>query len=312
MTKLNAAGGLVREYAYYPGIDQPHAMRRASDGAVFFYAQELPGHVAGLVARGNAVVNQYTYTPWGEPLSTTEQVPQPLRYAAREYDAETGLYYVRARYYDPQQGRFVSEDPIGLEGGLNPYAYAGSNPVMNGDPTGLWCEVRGAGTEVERLHCEDIRPGDYHTIRNYLGGAAGQSAFDMFTALGWTAWSASTCRGGFSDSQCSDIAKAQSRLTLHNDAQCRTLGVSATRRFQRGHYRYSPNETGWVGMAIPVFSRKVWIAGLAWTTYQGDLQNVIAHEEAHHRYWLKFALQLNWVDHNAGGDFIYEIGNRCG
>ncbi|MBW3656696.1 MAG: hypothetical protein KY444_11390, partial [Gemmatimonadetes bacterium] len=65
VAELDGAGGLVREYAYYPGIDQPHAMRRASDGAVFFYAQELPGHVAGLVARGNAVVNQYAYTPWG-------------------------------------------------------------------------------------------------------------------------------------------------------------------------------------------------------------------------------------------------------
>jgi len=66
-------------------------MRRASDGAVFFYAQELPGHVAGLVARGNEVVNQYTYNPRGEPLISTEQVPQPLRYAARECDAEMGL-----------------------------------------------------------------------------------------------------------------------------------------------------------------------------------------------------------------------------
>jgi len=112
-------------------------MRRAGDGAVFVYAQELPGHVAGLVARGNAVVNQYTYTPWGEPLATSEQVPQPLRYAAREYDAETGLYYVRARYYDPQQGRFVSEDPIGLPGGLNLYTYTGNDPSNFTDPLGM-------------------------------------------------------------------------------------------------------------------------------------------------------------------------------
>jgi len=82
-------------------------------------------------------VNEYAYTPWGEPIRTQEQVEQPLRYAAREYDAETGLYYVRARYYDPQQGRFVSADPIGLEGGLNLYAYAATDPVNLTDPTGL-------------------------------------------------------------------------------------------------------------------------------------------------------------------------------
>lgn len=95
--------------------------------------------VDGLVGAGSVVVNKYTYTPWGEPLSTHEQVPQPLRYAAREYDAETGLYFVRARYYDPQLGCFVSSDPIGLAGGINPYAYTGDDPVNNVDPLGL-CE----------------------------------------------------------------------------------------------------------------------------------------------------------------------------
>jgi len=135
--ELDGAGDPVREYAYYPGIDQPNAMRRASDGAVFRYTQEQPGHVSGLVGAGNVVVNKYAYTPWGEPIATQEQVEQPLRYAAREYDAETGLYFVRARYYDPQQGRFLSEDPIGVAGGLNLYAYSGSDPVNFIDPFGL-------------------------------------------------------------------------------------------------------------------------------------------------------------------------------
>ena len=130
-------------------------MRRVSDAGVFRYTQEQPGHVSGLVGAGNVVVNAYTYTPWGEPLSTQEQVPQPLRYAAREYDAETGLYFVRARYYDPQQGRFVSEDPIGLEGGMNPYAYAGNDPVDLVDPSGLRPDCGPGQVEVEVLHDTD-------------------------------------------------------------------------------------------------------------------------------------------------------------
>jgi RHS repeat-associated protein len=64
-------------------------------------------------------------------------VEQPLRYMAREFDDVSGLYYVRARWYDPAQGRFVSEDPIGLAGGINMYSYVGNSPTNFRDPSGL-------------------------------------------------------------------------------------------------------------------------------------------------------------------------------
>ena len=67
----------------------------------------------------------------------TENVQQPLRYMARELDPLTGLYYVRNRRYDPVTHRFVSEDPIGLEGGINTYAYVGNNPTNLRDPLHL-------------------------------------------------------------------------------------------------------------------------------------------------------------------------------
>jgi len=61
----------------------------------------------------------------------------PFMFTGREYDSETGLYFYRARYYDPAIGRFISEDPIGFEGGdLNLYAYVRNNPVNFSDPTG--------------------------------------------------------------------------------------------------------------------------------------------------------------------------------
>ncbi|HEV2147523.1 MAG TPA: RHS repeat-associated core domain-containing protein [Longimicrobiaceae bacterium] len=82
-----------------------------------------------------------------------KQVENPLRFTAREYDPETGLYYYRARYYDPALARFISEDPIGLEGGINPYAYAGNDPVNFTDPFGLCVGVGSTGRGVHTVAC---------------------------------------------------------------------------------------------------------------------------------------------------------------
>ncbi len=117
---MDGAGAPIREYAFYPGVDEPHSLRRGSDGAVFYYAQEVPGDVVGLISGGNALVNEYEYRPFGSLEWQSEATPNPLRFQARELDAASALYYVRNRWYDPELARFLSEDPIGLEGGSTP------------------------------------------------------------------------------------------------------------------------------------------------------------------------------------------------
>ncbi len=64
------------------------------------------------------------------------QLQQLIRLPGQQYDEESGLYYNRHRYYDPLQGRYITQDPIGLKGGWNFYQYP-LNPVTNTDPLGL-------------------------------------------------------------------------------------------------------------------------------------------------------------------------------
>jgi RHS repeat-associated protein len=76
------------------------------------------------------------YTAFGENTFTSA-LGQPFGFTGREYDFETGLYYYRARYYEPKFGRFISEDPIRFDGGMNFYAYVANNPTTFIDPYGL-------------------------------------------------------------------------------------------------------------------------------------------------------------------------------
>jgi RHS repeat-associated protein len=83
------------------------------------------------------VTANYTYAPYGT-TSSTGAANASFQFAGRENDGAANLYYYRARYYSAQTGRFISQDPIGLSGGINVYAYANGNPVSFIDPLGLF------------------------------------------------------------------------------------------------------------------------------------------------------------------------------
>jgi len=92
--------------------------------------------VVALSDHNGATAQARTYTPFGLDLGSSGESTNSLAYTGREQDSEGGLYYYRARYYDPEVGRFISEDPLGFEAGINFYAYVGNNPVNFNDPTG--------------------------------------------------------------------------------------------------------------------------------------------------------------------------------
>jgi RHS repeat-associated protein len=117
-----------------PGLDEVYG-KLASTGATSYLRDALGSTVA--VSNSSATTtSSYAYSSYGS-TAITGTADSPFQYTGRENDAGTNLYYYRARYYSPQVGRFISEDPIGLNGGINTYAYAWGNPISYTDPLGL-------------------------------------------------------------------------------------------------------------------------------------------------------------------------------
>jgi len=115
-------------------IDEP--LVRIPPGALRFYRTDALGSVIALTDDNGNVKTTYSYDPYGKVTISGEASENPLQYTGRENDG-TGLYYYRARYYSPKLQRFISEDPIGLLGGINKYVYVNNRPTMLVDPLGL-------------------------------------------------------------------------------------------------------------------------------------------------------------------------------
>lgn len=116
-------------------LDQPLAMLRSS--ATTFYEQDGLLSVTSLSGQSGTLANTYNYDSFGKLIASTGTITNPFQYTGREFDSETGIYEYRARYYDQNIGRFLSEDPISFQGGVNFYRYAGNDVINATDPLGL-------------------------------------------------------------------------------------------------------------------------------------------------------------------------------
>ena len=139
MAEYNGSGTLLRKYIYGPGLDEPIIMIVPGETSetVYYYHADSQGTIIGLTNDSGAWVEKYAYTLYGKPAAAST-IGNPYMYTGRRLDAETGLYYYRARYYDPHLRRFIETDPIGYAGGMNLYAYVGNSPTNFIDPYGLF------------------------------------------------------------------------------------------------------------------------------------------------------------------------------
>jgi RHS repeat-associated protein len=133
--EIDASGNKIARYAQGIGLDEPLAEQRT--GASSYYQQDGLSSVTSLSNSIGVLATTYVYDSFGNLAASAGATGNPFQYTGRDYDPETGLRYYRARYYDPANGRFLSEDPIGFGAGMNFYSYAGNRPTNFSDPSGL-------------------------------------------------------------------------------------------------------------------------------------------------------------------------------
>jgi len=146
IAEYDGSGTLLRKFIYGPGVDEPICLIEVADNnAVYYYHLDGLGSVVALSHVNRVLVERYTYDIFGRPTirdaNGTEiedsAFGNPYRFTGRAYDAETALYYYRARYYDYATARFLQPDPMGYTDDLNLYSYCGNNPLSFIDPFGL-------------------------------------------------------------------------------------------------------------------------------------------------------------------------------
>ena len=141
---VHMTSGTDELHFFYDAQNRPAVV--VYNGVPYAYVKSLQGDIVAILdENGNAVVS-YGYDAWGAPLWCTGELAetlgkvQPFRYRGYVYDEETGLYYLRSRYYNPGWGRFVNADNYILadngKGGVNIFLYCNNSPISNCDRLG--------------------------------------------------------------------------------------------------------------------------------------------------------------------------------
>jgi len=171
IAEYDGNNNLFRKYIYGPGIDEPVCMIEVADSnAAYYYHFDALGSVVALSDSSGDTVQTYEYSVYGQVAVEDANHPNPYMFAGRRYDIEIGLYYNRARYYNPYIGRLLQTDPVGYADGINWYLYCKNNPVNFVDPSGKWW-----GEDHWQLTYDAMKACGYNTMEAGLTAYADQN-----------------------------------------------------------------------------------------------------------------------------------------
>jgi RHS repeat-associated protein len=128
------SGGVVQRVYTYGQQRISEMQMRNGVWTPSWYGYDGEGHVRALTNATGSTTDTYDYDAYGNLINATGTTPNVYLYRGEQFDPDLGLYYLRARWYNPVTGRFLSRDPLDTG---NKYTYAGSDPVNASDPSGL-------------------------------------------------------------------------------------------------------------------------------------------------------------------------------
>lgn len=185
LEEVDSSGNVVATYTQ-GGIDEPLSELRS--GTASYYQEDALGSTTTLTSAAGALANTYTYDSFGKLAGSTGSLTNPFQYTGREFDSETGIHYYRARYYDQATGRFISEDPVQLVGGINSYKYVANSPANFIDPTGETVEVRTWPSDLPNSpgHAQVtiISPDGTRTVMNFYPANTDEALTFPFSSAG--------------------------------------------------------------------------------------------------------------------------------
>jgi RHS repeat-associated protein len=251
---FDGEGLLKTRYLYGPGIDELFARIGTGEDPEWYLVDRL-GSVRQIVDGAGTILDDIVYDSFGGILSETNPAQgDRFKFTGREYSPELGIYYYRARWYDPSSGRFISQDPIGFSAGdVNLYRYVGNAPGDATDPSGLgqvWISSRPLKgswfpdySGVYFLHHFVVHQRDDGTIKTYgYDGAWVQGEAEDAGYLGWW-WQVGWETHNLPDKA---IEKAFSRRYGNDQGKYNIIMYNcrdAARRLVRNAYEYSDKKT---------------------------------------------------------------------
>jgi RHS repeat-associated protein len=135
--ETNGSGSILASYV----LGETELLSQTRSGTTNYYLQDGQGSMNALANNAGSVTDTYNYSAFGETFNHTGTTVNPYQYTGQQFDSQTGLYDLRARYYDPTIGRFLSQDTYSYNVNdpyqLNRYVYAANNAVNAMDPLGL-------------------------------------------------------------------------------------------------------------------------------------------------------------------------------